>query len=70
MQHLNTLCTTVESVIMTIQCLKLIGLHSQTLYKTMCEDTVFWDLNYAMTFKELGTSAIMHKVLAVRQDRV
>ena len=36
----------------------------------MCEDTVFWDLNYAMTFKELGTSAIMHKVLAVRQDRV
>ena len=31
----------------------------------MCEDTVFWDLNYAMQYKEMGTAEIMIKVLKV-----
>ena len=31
----------------------------------MCEDTVFWDLNYAMEYKELGTGEVMTKVLKV-----
>ena len=33
----------------------------------MCEDTVFWDLNYGMQYKELGTGEIMVKVLKVRK---
>ncbi len=38
----------------------------QTLHKTLCEDTVFWDLNYGMLFEALGTAEIMDKALAVR----
>jgi hypothetical protein len=43
----------------------LAQLCTQTLHNTMCEDTVFWDLNYAMKYKELGTGEIMVKVLKV-----
>ena len=31
----------------------------------MCEETVFWDLNYAMQYRALGTGDIMVKVLKV-----
>ena len=31
----------------------------------MCEETVFWDLNYAMQYRALGTGDIMGKVLKV-----
>ena len=27
---------------------------TKTLYNTLSEDTVFWDLNYAMQFREIG----------------
>ena len=37
----------------------------QTLHETMCEDTVFWDLNYAIKYKSLGTEEIRSKVLKV-----
>jgi hypothetical protein len=37
----------------------------QTLHKTMCEETVFWDLNYSIKFKSLGTEDIRTKVLKV-----
>ncbi len=39
---------------------------SRTLFNTMGEETVFWDLNYAMHYKQLGTGEIMTKVLKVR----
>ena len=31
----------------------------------MCEDTVFWDLNYAIKYKALGTDDVRTKVLKV-----
>jgi len=34
-----------------------------TLHKTMCEETVFWDLNYAIKYKALGTDEVRTKVL-------
>jgi len=36
---------------------------TETLHETMCEDTVFWDLNYAIKYKSLGTEEIRSKVL-------
>ena len=34
---------------------------------TMCEDTVFWDLNYAIKYKSLGTEEIRCKVLKLME---
>ena len=39
----------------------------QTLHKTMCEETVFWDLNYAIKYKSLGTEDIRAKVLRLME---
>ena len=33
----------------------------------MCEDTVFWDLNYAIKYKSLGTEEIRSKVLVLME---
>ena len=33
----------------------------------MCEDTVFWDLNYAIKYKSLGTEEIRSKVLKLME---
>ncbi|TRY61028.1 hypothetical protein TCAL_09131 [Tigriopus californicus] len=41
----------------------LTTLCAQTIHQTMCDDTVFWDLNYAMQYKELGTEEVMEKVI-------
>ena len=32
----------------------------------MCEDTVFWDLNYSMKYKTLVTGDILTRVLKVK----
>ena len=46
----------------------LSGLCARTIHDTMCEETVFWDLNYAMQYRALGTGGeIMVKVLKVGQ---
>jgi len=37
----------------------------KTLNRTMCEDTVFWDLNYAMKYKSLVSENILTKVLKI-----
>ena len=37
----------------------------QTIDDTMCEDTVFWDLNYSIQYKALGVGDTMTKVLKV-----
>jgi hypothetical protein len=37
----------------------------QTIDETMCEDTVFWDLNYSIQYKSLGVGDTMSKVLKV-----
>ena len=34
----------------------------------MCEETVFWDLNYAMKYKSLVSENILKKVLKVRYE--
>ena len=34
----------------------------------MCEDTVFWDLNYAIKYKSLGTEEIRSKVLILMES--
>ena len=34
----------------------------------MCEDTVFWDLNYSIQYKSLGVGDTMTKVLKVTAD--
>ena len=31
----------------------------------MCEETVFWDLNYAMKYKSLVSENVLKKVLKV-----
>ena len=41
----------------------------QTLDRTMGEDTVFWDLNYAMKYKSLVSENILKKVLKVSKTR-
>ena len=33
----------------------------------MSEETVFWDLNYAIKYKSLGTEEIQTKVLKVKK---
>ena len=40
----------------------------QTIDDTMCEDTVFWDLNYSIQYKSLGVGDTMTKVLKVTAD--
>ncbi len=35
------------------------------MHKTMCEETVFWDMNYSIKYKALGTEEIRTKVLKV-----
>ena len=39
----------------------------QTLHGTMCEDTVFWDLNYAIKYRALGTEEIRSRVLKIME---
>ena len=34
----------------------------------MSEETVFWDLNYAIKYKSLGTEDIQTKVLKVKNN--
>ena len=34
----------------------------------MCEETVFWDLNYAIKYKALGTDEVRTKVLKVCKE--
>ena len=46
----------------------LASLCERTLHKTMCEDTVFWDLNYAMQYKDMGTGEIRAKALALSDE--
>ena len=46
--------------------LEMDHLHSlcaATLHATMCEETVFWDLNYSIKYRPLGTEDIRDKVL-------
>eukprot|EP00096_Caligus_rogercresseyi_P013114 TRINITY_DN5778_c0_g1_i2.p1 TRINITY_DN5778_c0_g1~~TRINITY_DN5778_c0_g1_i2.p1 ORF type:complete len:433 (-),score=79.48 TRINITY_DN5778_c0_g1_i2:337-1548(-) len=38
---------------------------AETIDETMCEDTVFWDLNYSMQFNEMGLDHIKEKVLKI-----
>ena len=33
----------------------------------MCEDTVFWDLNYAINYKSLGTDDLRSQVLELME---
>nr|XP_040572543.1 uncharacterized protein LOC121121643 isoform X1 [Lepeophtheirus salmonis]XP_040572544.1 uncharacterized protein LOC121121643 isoform X1 [Lepeophtheirus salmonis] len=40
---------------------------SETLDETMCEDTVFWDLNYSMQFNEMGLEHLKQKVLKIME---
>jgi len=40
----------------------LFELCSEALDSTMCEETVFWDMNYSLEYKEIGTDQIMMKV--------
>jgi len=40
---------------------------SKTLHGTMCEDTVFWDLNYAIKYRALGTEEIRSRVLKIME---
>lgn len=40
----------------------LFELCSEALDSTMCEETVFWDLNYSLDYHEMGTDQIKYKV--------
>jgi len=40
----------------------LFELCSEALDTTMCEETVFWDLNYSLEYQEIGTDHIKQKV--------
>lgn len=40
----------------------LFELCSEALDATMCEETVFWDLNYSLDYHEMGTDQIKYKV--------
>jgi hypothetical protein len=33
----------------------------QALETTMCEETIFWDLNYCLTYTAMGTDQIKKK---------
>ena len=37
----------------------------QALDSTMCEETVFWDLNYSLEYQDMGTDQIKYKVSQV-----
>ena len=41
------------------------NVYMQALDSTMCEETVFWDLNYSLEYQEMGTDQIMYKVSQV-----
>merc|ERR1712106_1095627 len=40
----------------------LFELCSEALDSTMCEETVFWDLNYSLEYEDIGTDQIKYKV--------
>jgi len=40
----------------------LFELCSEALDTTMCEETVFWDMNYSLEYNEIGTDQIKNKV--------
>jgi len=40
----------------------LFELCSEALNSTMCEETVFWDLNYSLEYQDMGTDQIKYKV--------
>lgn len=40
----------------------LFQLCTEALHSTMCEETVFWDLNYSIVYSEIGTEEIKTKV--------
>ena len=75
MEYLHEKCTEVSVAVIVSKkdtdrkCTKYILIRKynslQTLHETMCEDTVFWDLNYAIKYKSLGTEEIRSKVLKV-----
>ena len=74
MEHLSEKCGKVNKI---MKCLferfhinycsehNVFYIRSQTLDRTMCEETVFWDLNYAMKYKSLVSENILKKVLKV-----
>ncbi|XP_040565268.1 uncharacterized protein [Lepeophtheirus salmonis] len=41
---------------------------SDTIDETMCEETVFWDLNYSMTFNEMSPEYIKDKVMKMIEN--
>ncbi len=69
MEHLNRMCTKVKKQLFMreirflVYCINVT--RHQTLHDTLCEDTVFWDLNYGMQFEALGTGEIMDRALKV-----
>ena len=67
MEYLHEKCTEVSVAVIVSKkdVLKRKYNSLQTLHETMCEDTVFWDLNYAIKYKSLGTEEIRSKVLKV-----
>ena len=64
MQHLFQLCSEVSSVTITTTLTAYLTCFpgEQALDSTMCEETVFWDQNYALQYKHLGTDQIQAKV--------
>jgi hypothetical protein len=40
----------------------LFELCSEALDTTMCEETVFWDMNYSLEYQDMGTDQIKYKV--------
>lgn len=66
MEYLHSKCT---EVLASLQ-FDVINFNSckcnfQTIHNTMCEETVFWDLNYSIKYRALGTEDIRTKVLKV-----
>lgn len=45
----------------------LFGLCAEALEATMCEETIFWDLNYCLTYAAFGTDQIKKKVCELVQ---
>jgi len=45
-----------------LQISHLFQLCSEALDSTICDETVFWDLNYSMKYKEVGTDTFRNKV--------
>lgn len=46
----------------------LFELCTETLDDTMCEETVFWDLNYSMVYEDIGTENIRKKVVRLMES--